>query len=70
MPTSYKEKIYEERCYLPYVLSGGATAVVDCKVAKRVPPGEYEVWVGPVHEYVAWFFEKGDNLLKLDVTVK
>lgn len=70
MPTSYKEKIYEERCYLPYVLSGGATAVVDCKVGKRVPPGEYEVWVGPVHEGVAWFFEKGDNLLKLDVTVK
>lgn len=70
MPTSYKQKIAEERCYLPYVLSGGATAVVDCKVATRVPPGDYEVWVGPVQESVAWFFEKGDNLLKLDVTVK
>jgi hypothetical protein len=70
MPTSYKQKIAEERCYLPYVLSGGMTAVVDCKVATRVPPGDYEVWVGPVHESVVWFFDKGDKLLKLDVTVK
>jgi len=36
----------------------------------RLPPGDYEVWIGLVQEGITWFYREGDAVLKLNVTVK
>jgi len=37
---------------------------------KRMPPGHYEVWIGLVQEFITWFYDKGDSVLKLTVEVR
>lgn len=69
-PTDYKQHITEERCFLPYTIPSGFSADIVCKIGKDVKPGQYEVWVGMVHEHVGWFFEKNDSVLNLNVTVR
>ena len=64
------QRIKEERCELPFVLRGGDTADFVCQMPVNVQPGAYEVWIGLVHDGVTWFLEKGDEFLKLDVTVQ
>ncbi len=69
-PSSYRQKIAEERCFLPFVLQGGTAATVDCKLLPKLAPGQYDVSVGLVHEGVDWFFARGDSVLQLQVTVR
>jgi len=67
--------IVEGRANLPLALFPGAeltlTAVLQPITAdgKLLPPGDYEVWIGPVQEGVAWFFQKGDGVLRLSVRI-
>jgi len=65
----YGKHVYEERCMLPFALYGGTTANINCKLCAKVAPGKYEVWFSPVHEQVTWFFQNGDDALKLDIEV-
>lgn len=68
-------RLGEYRVTLPEPMSPGE--VEDVEVPLRIPtsgqtelsPGDYEVWVGLVHEHVAWFYEHGDEVLKLQVRV-
>jgi len=69
-PISYTQKISEERCYLPCVLMSGASVDVNCKILPKIVPGQYEVWIGLVHEDNSWFYERGDSVLKLNVNVQ
>jgi len=59
----------EERCVFPFTVLENVTLRMECKIGDKVKPGNYEVWIGPVHEAVSWFYDKGDQVLKLDVTV-
>ena len=69
-PTSYTQASAEERFYLPGILMSGASVNMHCKILPKVVPGQYEVWIGLVHEGNAWFYEKGDSVLKLNVNVR
>jgi len=69
-PISYTQAISEERCYLPHVLMSGSSVDVNCKILPKIVPGQYEVWVGLVHEGNSWFYERGDSVLKLNVNVQ
>jgi hypothetical protein len=69
-PKVLDNRVGEGRCGLPLIVQGGVSMVTACKTPIRVRPGTYEVWVSLVHEGVAWFHEKGDNVLKLNVTVQ
>jgi hypothetical protein len=62
--------IAEERCPFPFTVFKGVALRMQCSIGERIPAGIYEVWIGPVHEGVAWFSEKGDSVLKFNVTVK
>jgi len=68
---SYPMRKAEERCAFPFTVLENVTLRMECKIGDKVKvqPGNYEVWIGPVHEGVAWFYDKGDQVLKLDVTV-
>jgi len=69
------KRLAEQRAELPYTLFpvGEAEILVGLDPVgydgKRLPPGEYEVWIGLVQEGVTWFYEKGDDVLKLSVRV-
>lgn len=63
-------RILEERCIFPFNILKDMTIRMQCAIGEKVLPGKYEVWVGLVHEHTAWFYEKGDAVLKLDVTVR
>ena len=63
-------RIAEERCIFPCNILKDMTVRMQCAIGDKVLPGKYEVWVGLVHEHVAWFYEKGDAVLKLNVTVQ
>ena len=65
----YSKRIAEERCVFPVTVLENVTVRMECKIGKEVKPGNYEVWIGPVHEAVTWFYQRGDQVLKLDVTV-
>lgn len=65
----YAMRKAEERCAFPVTVLENVTIRMECKIGKKINPGNYEVWIGPVHEYVSWFYNKGDQVLKLDVTV-
>jgi len=65
----YSVRKAEERCFFPFTVLENVTTRMECKIGDKVQPGNYEVWIGPVHEPVAWFYDKGDQVLKLDVTV-
>ena len=59
----------EERCVFPFTVLENVTLRMECKIGNKVQSGNYEVWIVPVHESVAWFYDKGDQALKLDVIV-
>ena len=59
----------EERCVFPFTVLENVTLRMECKIGDKVHPGNYEVWIGPVHEAVALFYDKGDQVLKLDVII-
>lgn len=67
--------VAEGRAALPYALAPGESIAFTAILAPieregaALPPGEYEVWLGPVQEGVAWFFEHGDDVLKIPVRV-
>lgn len=71
-----EKRLAEDRAKLPYAMFHEDEAQIDVNLApvgydgKRFPPGHYEVWIGLVQEHVAWFYQKGDNVLKLLVEVK
>ncbi len=65
----------EGRAALPYALAPGNSLSLTAILAPftqggaPLPPGDYEVWIGPVQEGVAWFFQKGDDVLKVPVRI-
>ena len=67
--------VAEGRTALPYALAPGSSISLTAILAPftqagdPLPPGEYEVWIGPVQEGLAWFFQEGDDVLKAPVTV-
>jgi len=69
-------RLAEHRAELPYTMFHNDEVEIDVALnpigydGKRLPPGSYEVWIGPVQEGVTWFYEKGDEPLKLAVEVK
>ncbi len=70
------KRLAEHRAKLPYTMFHEDEVEVDVNLdpvgydAKRLPPGHYEVWIGLIQEHVAWFYDKGDDVLKLTVQVK
>ncbi len=66
---NYSMRKAEERCVFPFTVLENVTIRMECKIGDKVQPGNYEVWIGPVQEPVSWFYDKGDQVLKLDVTV-
>ena len=68
-------RVAEGRAALPYALAPGdalsLTAILApfTQAGDPLPPGEYEVWIGPVQESITWFFHHGDNVLKFPVVV-
>jgi hypothetical protein len=71
-----EKRLAEDRAKLPYAMFHEDEAEIDVVLnplgydGKPLPPGHYEVWVGLVQEHVAWFYDKGDAVLKLTVEVK
>ncbi len=65
----------EGRAALPYALAPGNSLSLTAILAPitqsgaPLPPGDYEVWIGPVQEGVTWFFQEGDDVLKVPVRV-
>lgn len=68
-------RVAEARAALPYALAPGGAISLAAILAPvtqggdMLPPGEYEVWISPIQEGVAWFFEMGDEALKFPVRV-
>ncbi len=65
----YVMRKVEERCMIPVSVLENTTIRMFCEIGRKVPPGNYEVWLGPVQEGVTWFYEKGDNVLKLNIKI-
>ena len=69
------DRIAEGRAALPYGLAPGRSLTLTAIIAPvkqdgdPLPPGEYEVWIGPVQEGVTWFFQEGDDVLTLPVRI-
>ena len=69
------DRIAEGRAALPYGLAPGRSLTLTVILApvkqdgEPLPPGEYEVWIGPVQEGVTWFFQEGDDVLTLPVRI-
>lgn len=63
----------EHRAELPHVLAPGTSVEVDVPVAAQtpegapLPPGRYEVRIGPVQELVRWFPEEAELRMTVDV---
>ena len=68
-------RVAEGRVALPYALAPGSGITLTAILAPikqngdLLPPGEYEVWIGPVQEGVTWFFQEGDAVIKLTVPI-
>ena len=66
----------DQRADFRYTLYPGdraASGVVINPVGKNgqaLPPGDYDVRIGLVQEFVAWFYQKGDAMLRLTVHVE
>jgi hypothetical protein len=62
-----------QRVELPRPLVPGDTVEVTFQLAPvagdgtRLPPGEYEAWIGMMQEGVGWFYASGDSVRKLRV---
>ncbi len=71
-----EKRVAEQRQELPYTMLRRDQAETDIALSpvgydgKDLPPGIYEVWIGMVQENVTWFYEKGDDVLKLIVQVE
>jgi hypothetical protein len=69
------DSVSEGRAALPYALSPGNSISLTAVLAPfspagdPLPPGDYEIWIGPVQEGVAWFFQHNDDVLKLRVKI-
>jgi hypothetical protein len=63
-------RISEERCTFPFSVLRDVTIRMQCAIGAKILPGDYEVWISPVYEGTAWFYEKGDTVLKLHVKVQ
>lgn len=59
----------EHRAQLPGAIPPGGEISFSAALEASVPPGDYEVWLGLVHEGITWFYERGDAVLKLRVRV-
>jgi len=66
----YSKILEKDVCALPGIVKPGSIVRTRCELGCNLPPGEYQVWIGPVVENVTWFYEKGDIMLKLNVRVK
>jgi len=67
---NFTMRVAEQRCVFPFTILENVTTRMECKIgSEKLLPGNYEVWIGPVHEGVSWFYDKGDQVLKLNVTV-
>jgi hypothetical protein len=70
------KRLAEHRARLPYAMFHEDEVEVDVNLdpvgydGNRLPPGHYEVWIGLVQEHVAWFYDKGDDVLKLAVEIR
>jgi lipopolysaccharide transport system permease protein len=47
----------------------GASAEVDLSIVLPPQPGEYRVYVSPVHDQQGWFYQRGAPLLALDAAI-
>ena len=62
-----------QRVELPRALVPGDTVDVTFQLVpvaadgRRLPPGEYEAWIGMLQEGVGWFYASGDSVRKLRV---
>jgi hypothetical protein len=69
-------RLREQRAYFSRPVQPGETREVLFALDPRehdgtpFPPGEYEVHVGLVHEGVTWFYQKGDEVVKLQVVIE
>lgn len=69
------DRVAEHRAALPYGLSPGESVSLTAfltpfdESGAPLAPGEYEVWIGPVQESVVWFYQHGDDMLKVPVRV-
>ena len=74
-PRQRSALVAEYRVSLPWSLPPDETMELAVPLSavgadgQPLPPGEYEVWLGLVHEGITWFYEKGDIPLKLLVDV-
>jgi hypothetical protein len=75
-PGALHTRLAEHRAELPYTVYPGDDVEIDVPLtpigynAKPLPAGSYEVWIGPVQEHITWFYDKGDEVLKLAVVVR
>ena len=66
----------EHRAFLPKAMfpSDEIDIKLDLKPAgsdgTALPPGNYKVLIGLVHDGITWFYEKEDEVLRLNVVVK
>ena len=56
------------RCRLEGACQPGSRVSVRIPIQLPPEPGRYRIWVSPVHEPVAWFYQRGSEFLELDVT--
>lgn len=69
------DRVAEGRGLLPYALAPGDSITLTAVLApftpsgNPLPAGNYEVWIGPLQEGVAWFFQHDDDVIKLRVAV-
>jgi hypothetical protein len=69
-------RLAERRAELPHTMFNNDEAEIDVTLTpigqdgRRLPPGVYEVWIGLVQEFITWFYDKGDAVLKLTVEVR
>jgi hypothetical protein len=70
------DRVAEGRAPLPYMLAPGRSISLTAILSPArengnpLPPGDYEVWIGPVQEGVAWFFQHGDEVLRVPVSIR
>ncbi|WP_337286849.1 hypothetical protein [Candidatus Methylomirabilis sp.] len=76
MDSQADKRVGEQRQELPYTMLHGDQAEIDVALrpigydGKELPPGTYDVRIGMVQENVTWFYDKGDDVLKLIVQVE
>ena len=73
---SLAARVAESRTPLPYALAPEGSLSLSVMLipisddGSLLPPGDYEVWIGPVQESVSWFFQHGDDVLRIPVRVE